>query len=82
MDYQQVAKELNLAPQEVQALVEFRKGREYQVVKAFADGFLQQAEKVLLGSDNLEEILRSQGEVRGLKKIFDKIDNVVERVNG
>jgi len=47
------------------------------VVREFVEDFLQSEQRVLEGSNELEEILRAQGGKRSLKKLFDKIENIV-----
>lgn len=77
MEYQKVVEKWGLSEQEVQALVEFRKGREFLVVRGFLEDFLQSEQEILEKSDELEEILRAQGAKRSLRKLFDKIEDIV-----
>jgi hypothetical protein len=50
------------------------------VVKGFLEGLLQRADYELENSNDLEEILRSQGSKRVVRQIFSKIEEVVKEV--
>ena len=78
--YRKAAERFQLAPQEVEALVEFRRSREFLVVKGFLEGLLQRADYELENSNDLEEILRSQGSKRVVRQIFSKIEEIVKEV--
>jgi hypothetical protein len=46
------------------------------------EGFQRQAQNSLETSNDIEEILRSQGEKRGLRKILDNIETIVRSAEG
>lgn len=48
------------------------------MVRGILEEYLQQENSTLLTSNELEEILRAQGSIRALNRIFDKIETVVE----
>jgi hypothetical protein len=78
--YQKAADRFQLPLQEIQALVEFRSSREFLVVRAFLEEFLRQETDILENSDEIEEILRAQGAKRIVKKLFNRIDEIMEEV--
>lgn len=48
------------------------------MVRGFLEDFLQSEQEILEKSDELEEILRAQGAKRSLRKLFDKIEDIVK----
>jgi hypothetical protein len=50
------------------------------VVRAFLEEFLRQETDILENSDEIEEILRAQGAKRIVKKLFNRIDEIMEEV--